>query len=152
MSEWPLEFEEWQKPFMRDWWTPRKAFFGPRTSGKTTMLLCDMHRFLNASFKTVFICKNRSKVKKTEEFYKKLFGGWGDFDTATVSGVKNGGLRGGEYDVVFIDDIDRVDFETVNIHILPLNPYYIRAAGDLSHAEYFGSVFDKEYSSDKSLI
>lgn len=137
-----LTYDKYQAEFLRDWWSPKKLFRGGRGSGKTTMMLCEARRFQDAGFRTLFFTYANPQL--VEDMYFDLFG------ERTLKNVYSSGnlskIRGVKYDVVIIDEINRISESDYMHNIEPIDPIYLRASEDIiSDTQY--PEFDAVYQS-----
>lgn len=130
-SEFPEpELRDHQKEFLRDWWTPKKLFIGPRASGKTTMLLCELRRMQRYNFSCILIAPSQRSSTWMKELYYNTFNERMTCSVYSADELKNGNVRGRKLGVILIDEIQKMSLEDINREILPMDPMFIRATAN----------------------
>jgi len=125
-SEFGLSKFDYQEDFIRDWWSRKKAFYGSKSSGKTTLLLCELNRFLRNGFKCVWFSPTLQEARKMEDQYAELFGERADVDKETYFNSPK--LSKGEYDVVLMDEFQNSSVEEQVKNIESSNVMFVRAS------------------------
>lgn len=127
-EEFGLEEYEHQEEFLRDWWSPKKAFYGSRRSGKTTVLLCELNRFLRNDMDCLWVSPKMGMAERAKTDYNTLFGKRPDIKIASYDTILDGKIRGTMYDAILMDEFQETALETYTDNIAPMNPMFVRAS------------------------
>jgi superfamily II DNA or RNA helicase len=116
-----LEYKNYQDKFLSDWWSRKKLFKGMRQSGKTTLILCEMNRFLNRGMDVLVLAPRQRQAIDIKRRYEDHFGEVPDCDISSFASK----LLGHKYDVVLVDEAQEMKMETFH-DIQSLCPMFIR--------------------------
>ena len=116
-----LEYKNYQDEFLSDWWSRKKLFKGLRQSGKTTLILCEMNRFLNRGMDVLVLAPRQRQAMELKRQYESQFGEVPDCDISSFASK----LLGHKYDVVLVDEAQEMKMEMFD-EIRSLRPMFIR--------------------------
>lgn len=132
MGEFPwLNETETQEAFLEDWYSPWKLFQGERATGKTTVLLCELNRFVRNRYGQILvIAPTYQSVERFFHLYNEIF----DEEEHTSFLRENvkfssslDSIRGRRSDVVLVDDLHNMHGRVLE-EIQPMNPDFVRAS------------------------
>lgn len=138
----PLEKHE---EFLRDWWSPRKLFRGPRGSGKTTMMLCEANRFIRNDVSLVYLTPTRKELDMQKEVYRGRFGERMLCDFATYENMERK-LMGRDYNAIIADGLQETTFNKFLEAQMSVDPIYIRASADVTRMNQVHYLMDEDGS------
>jgi len=122
-----LEYKNYQDEFLSDWWSRKKLFKGMRQSGKTTLILCEMNRFLNRGMDVLVLAPRQNQAMNIKKRYQNHFGEVPDCDITSFATR----LKGAHYDVVLVDESQEMKMEMFD-EIRSLRPMFLRMTSDQS--------------------
>lgn len=130
-NEFPmLQHDEVQNEFLKDWWTRKKLFKSNRQRGKTTVLLCELKRFMDHNFDTIILTPTKRQSKHFVKNYKDLFGEVPVVQRSTYDRFEREFRGSSHVDAVIMDNFGETTFDKVSPTVTGLNPIFIRASVD----------------------
>lgn len=152
-NEFPfLKHHNYQNEFLSDWWSRKKLFIGKRRSGKTTLILCELRRFLNRDMDCVVLVPRRMDQKRIFRSYEDFFGEKPDCEVRSFSEVRKGYLRGRRCDVVLLDEAQELAFEEFSAKVLPMDPMFVRFCACKSSMDNIHYLLDQDGESKEGFF